>query len=273
MMKKKVGAILFFASFFCGSMFCAAQQSKVSDDGYLQPEKYEEKELDVDQSYTYRPYFYNYPHAIPPDYVFRTGRVFSPTNMKAKGAPASANQDVTATVNVSGQGGSLAKQVRELGRQLLATSGEDVRDEYAVTVSTFVNLNNLYATSAFGRYLSEQLVTELQQQGLEVVEVRKTPGIMISKGHGEYGLSRDMDELSFAQDAQAMVVGTYTVAEGEIMINARLLRNGDNMVLSSASLVLPVTNLTARLLADEGVPVGSGTTVSLQGFDEEKLGQ
>lgn len=216
----------------------------------------------------YRPYFYNYPHAIPPDYVFRTGRVFSPNGMEQAMSGLSAGAvgpDVLA-----GQGEALKDRILELGRMLLANATEDIRDEYAITVSTFVNLNNLYATSSLGRYLGEQLITGLSQSGLEVVEVRKTPGIMMSERHGEYGLSRDMDELSFVQHAQAMVVGTYTVSGNEIFINARLLRNEDNMVLAGASMTLPVNTLTARLLADEGMPVAvSAAQVTLRALDEK----
>jgi TolB-like protein len=159
-----------------------------------------------------------------------------------------------------------------LCKNLLANSREEVADEYAVMVSTFVNLNNLYATSSLGRYLGEQMIGELQMAGVEVVEVRKSPGILVSRNHGEYGLSRDMDELAFVQPVQAMVVGTYAVADGEIFVNARLLRNEDNVVLSSANMVLPLSNLTARLLADEAMPLAASTAqVGLRDFEEKEL--
>ncbi|MGV1099929.1 FlgO family outer membrane protein [Thiovibrio sp. JS02] len=217
----------------------------------------------------YRPYFYNYPHALPPDYVFRTARVFSPHNLAlplpggGKGAGgAGALPD---------QGAALKTAITQLGKALLVNAREDVVDEYVVAVSTFVNLDNLYATSSLGRYLGEQFIGELQQAGVEVVEVRKTPGMMISEHHGEYGLSRDMDELGFVQSAQAMVVGTYTVTEQEVLVNVRLLRNEDNMVLSTANAVLPLGSLTAGMLANESMPaVAIGTSrVTVRQFPEK----
>jgi len=217
----------------------------------------------------YRPYFYNYPHAIPPDYVFRTARVFSPRNMSQTGLPAF-GQAGGGTTDGAGQGAALHARISQMGKALIANASEVVADEYVVAVSTFVSLDNLYATSSLGRYLGEQLLSTLQQEGLEVIEVRKTPGLMVSPYHGEYALSRSMDEISLVQGAQAVVVGTYAVAGQEIFVNARLLRNDDNRVLSSASLVLPIDALTANLLDNESMPASTRTAkVEIREFPEK----
>jgi len=218
---------------------------------------------------TYRPYFYNYPHAIPPDYVFRTARVFSPQNMSQSFLPGF-GQPGGQAAGSAGQGAALQAKINQLGKALIANASEVVADEYVVAVSTFVSLDNLYATSSLGRFLGEQLLSTLQQAGLEVIEVRKTPGMMVSPYHGEYALSRSMDEISLVQEAQAVVVGTYAVAGQEIFVNVRLLRNADNRVLSSASMVLPIDGMTANLLANESMPASTRTSqVKIRQFQEE----
>ncbi|HEX9714710.1 MAG TPA: FlgO family outer membrane protein [Desulfurivibrionaceae bacterium] len=219
----------------------------------------------------YRPYFYNYPHAIPPDYVFRTARVFSPRNMSSSVfAGFGSGQSGGPAAGSAGQGAALQAKINELGKALIANAGEVVADEYVVAVSTFVTLDNLYATSSFGRFLGEQLLSTLQQSGLEVTEVRKTPGMMVSPHHGEYALSRSMDEIGLVQEAQAVVAGTYAVAGQEIFVNARLLRNDDNRVLSSASMVLPIDAMTANLLANESMPASGRTAqVTIRQFPEK----
>ena len=218
----------------------------------------------------YRPYFYNYPHAIPPDYVFRTARVFSPQNMSRSLLPGLGSGQTGGATSGVGQGAALQAKINQLGKALIANASEVVADEYVVAVSTFVSLDNLYATSSLGRFLGEQLLSTLQQSGLEVIEVRKTPGMMVSPYHGEYALSRSMDEIGLVQGAQAVVVGTYTVAGQEIFVNARLLRNDDNRVLSSASLVLPIDAMTANLLANESMPASTRTAkVTIRQFPEE----
>lgn len=218
---------------------------------------------------TYRPYFYNYPHAIPPDYVFRTARVFSPQNMSQSFLPGFGQAGDQPTSS-AGQGAALQAKVNQLGKALIANASEVLADEYVVAVSTFVSLDNLYATSSLGRFLGEQMLSSLQQAGLEVIEVRKTPGMMVSPYHGEYALSRSMDEISLVQEAQAVVVGTYAVAGQELFVNARLLRNADNRVLSSASMVLPIDGMTANLLANESMPASTRTAlVTIRQFPEE----
>lgn len=219
----------------------------------------------------YRPYFYNYPHAIPADYVFRTSRVFSPQNMSRSFLPGiGLGQSADSGVSGAGQGVVLQAKIDQLGKALIANASEVVADEYVVAVSTFVTLDNLYATSSLGRYLGEQLLSTLQQAGIEVIEVRKTPGMMVSQSHGEFALSRSMDEIGLVQNAQAVVVGTYTVAGQQIIVNARLLRNEDNRVLSSAGMVLPIDAMTANLLANESMPASTIRTsqVGVRQFKE-----
>jgi hypothetical protein len=67
-----------------------------------------------------------------------------------------------------------------------------------------------------------------------------------------------------------VVAGTYAVAGQEIFVNARLLRNDDNRVLSSASMVLPIDAMTANLLANESMPASGRTAqVTIRQFPEK----
>jgi len=216
----------------------------------------------------YTAYVHNYPHEVPSDYVYRTERVFAPPSgggLLAKLAARSKKQGAGGEAQVS-SGEVMRQRVGDLVGQLLASAVEEVRDNYVVTVSSFVNANELYATSSLGRFLGEQMITELQRAGVEVVEVRKTPSIMVSRNDGVYGLSTDMDELSFVHNAQAMVVGTYAAAGGEIFVNARLLRNSDGMVLASGSLSFGEDATSRAMLADEGMPARTGKPVAIRPF-------
>ncbi len=219
---------------------------------------------------TYQYDYFNYPHPLPPDYVYRTSRVFPPPpTSHIAPAGAEAKQAASAGLLEPAAGEKLAQGISILSKQLLENAKEEIDDSYGLMVTTFVNLNRLYSTSSLGRYISEQMISELQFAGINIIDVRKTPALMISEGHGEYGLSRDMDELSFVQPVQAMVVGTYTVAEGKIFINARVLRNEDGMVLSAAQLSLDADAVVARLLADEGMPVGPGKALQVRAFNDK----
>lgn len=162
----------------------------------------------------------------------------------------------------------LKLKIRELTRQLLDRSGEPVPDQYRVVVTTFVNLNHLYRTSGFGRIIGEQMISELQAAGVEVIDVRMTPSLQILEGYGEFGMSRDMAVLSYVQNAQAMVTGTYTVSNGQVMINARLLQQKNGLVLSSGSIVLETDGLICGFLGDEATPPSRGAAVAVRDFAE-----
>lgn len=119
-----------------------------------------------------------------------------------------------------------------------------------VTVSTFVDLKKLNKTSSFGRYIAEQLMTEFQQHGYLVKEVRKSSSIQVKQNHGEFGLSRNIKEIGKNMEARTMVTGTYALAGDHIMVNAKVLDNKDSTLLSSATMLLPKTRLADLLLSD-----------------------
>lgn len=119
-----------------------------------------------------------------------------------------------------------------------------------IAVSSFVELKKLTRTSSFGRYLGEQLMTEFQQQGYRVVEIRKSTSLMIQEQRGEYGLSREVTEISPLVSARTLITGTYTLAGDHILVNAKVLDNKSTALLSSATMVFPRTALVDLLLAD-----------------------
>jgi TolB-like protein len=210
-------------------------------------------------------YFYDIHHPVPADYVYRTGRLFFQPSVKNSAGGERGRQEHS-TAGRHGQ--ELVAKVGALTRQLLVNSEEEIADHFTVAVSSFVNLNDLYRTSALGRYLSEQLMGELQVAGVSIIELRQTPSILISKEHGEFNLSRDMNELAFIHHAHATLVGTYTAVEDQLFLNARLLRNRDSKVLSSAALVSPLDPVTRGLLADEATPAVSGAAVKIRDYRE-----
>ncbi len=224
----------------------------------------------VNQGVSNNAYALDYPQPLPSDYVYRTERRSPPSAKNiwdylsfftwqpaVKQKPRSRAAESRA----------LQKRVADLARQLTANAGESIADEYVITVNTFVNLNSLYKTSDLGRYICEALIGDLQKAGIEVIDVRKSAGLMIRQQYGVYALSRDMNELSYIHNAQAMIVGTYTYAHNQIMVNARLLRNQDGMVLSHASLTFELDPVTRQMLADESSPPKAPVAVRIKKFE------
>ncbi|MDR9500248.1 MAG: FlgO family outer membrane protein [Desulfurivibrionaceae bacterium] len=201
-----------------------------------------------------RQYGLDHPHGVPGDYVYRTPRVF----MAEKPGERFSWPWLTGgsrEVMPAETGIQLRLRVRELAAQLLAGSKEPVAGELRVTVATFVNLDQIYETSALGRYLAEQMLHELQRRRVDVFDIRMMPAMQISQGHGEYALSRDMNELSYVHQADAVVAGTYSVADGQIFVQVRLLENGTGLLLASSSLAFKMDGLVEAMLKDSGQPL------------------
>ncbi len=216
---------------------------------------------------------YDYARQPGPDYVYRTDSIIAPK--KEKQTWISDLQKLFKRKKDPGpppllpaeQATELKLKVGELARQLLDHAAEPV-EESRVIVSTFVNLHQLYKTSGLGRVVAEQMISELQKAGVEVVDVRMTPAVQIRRGYGEYSLSRDMTQLAYVHDAQAIVAGTYTVSDGQVVVHGRLLQQGDGLVLSSGSIAFPVNDYLLGLLQDESMPPREGTYVELRGFSD-----
>ena len=110
-----------------------------------------------------------------------------------------------------------------------------VLDRTLPIISTsFVNLDNLRETSAFGRLIGEQIASRFSQHGYKVIELRLSNGeVVIKERNGELVLSRDMKKINKCQDAQAIIVGTYCIAENRAFLSTRLVSTLDNSILSS----------------------------------------
>ncbi len=213
-------------------------------------------------------YSLDYPHPVTHDYVYRTPRVYQPDIDTSKSPSTLTHSDTTKTLIPAEAGTELSLRVRELAAELLATSREPIPGELQLAVATFVSLDQLYETSAMGRYLSEQLLHELQRAGVDVIEVRMMPSMKISQTHGEYVLSRDMGELNYVHEVDAVVAGTYTVANGQIFLNGRVLAVETGKILSSGSTVFEIDDVGASLLQRRGQPVAPPASVHIQSYQE-----
>jgi TolB-like protein len=131
-------------------------------------------------------------------------------------------------------------------------------------LTTIVDLDNLYATSRFGRTLSEALSTSLFRHGFAVVEVRKSAELLIRDNRGELMLSRDASLLASQQQAAAILTGTYALTPATVILNLKLLDAASQQVLSVAGLELQRSSSINHLLA---MGAGGAGEVKLSGYE------
>lgn len=163
-------------------------------------------------------------------------------------------KESTAAFSDDNQSEAFRAAIHEMAITLFSHIGDpdpetgDLAD--GIAVSSFVDLKKLTRTSSFGRYVAEQLMTEFQQRGYKVIEIRKSTSILIQEKRGEYGLSRDLAEIKQRVATRTLITGTYTMAIDHILVNAKVIDNKNAALLSSATMVLPRNQLTDLLLAD-----------------------
>jgi len=117
-----------------------------------------------------------------------------------------------------------------------------------VLVATLVNVDRLGESSRLGRIFSEQIAGRMVQRGLRVSEVKLRDSLLLQPGQGELLLSREAREVSQAQNAQAVVVGTYAVSATVLYISLKLVSPVGNTVLAAHNYALPVDDNVRALL-------------------------
>lgn len=123
-----------------------------------------------------------------------------------------------------------------------------------IAIATFVDLDNLYGTSSFGRMLSEQMMSELAMKGYNVIELRQSEALQVLFDQGEFGLSRELSRIRQHQDVSGIIVGTYVVSPVRVYINARLIDPATSMILSAGSVEMAKTDEMTRLLRTNNYP-------------------
>ncbi len=147
-------------------------------------------------------------------------------------------------------------KVRELADQMLATVPNDALTGLVAVPTTFVNQDNFQSTNSFGRLVSESLYYEFNQRGFPVREYRLSPGITTKEGLGDFALSRVRGIKTSGEKWAALIVGTYYLDRDSVIVNARMVRASDGMVLRTGQLVMRnnayVNRLTGAAYASSG---------------------
>lgn len=123
-----------------------------------------------------------------------------------------------------------------------------------IGVTTFVNIDDLYASSTFGRMVGEQLMSELAMKGFDVVELRHADALQFLDTGGEFALSREPRAVRSHRNLAAVVVGTYVVSPDRVYVNARLVEPSTSLVLSAGSVEMSKTRELAKMLRGGSMP-------------------
>lgn len=126
----------------------------------------------------------------------------------------------------------LALKIDRLTREI-ARNMTRSKPAQSVAVASFVDLDKLNRTNTFGRFLTEGVMDRMTRRGYNVIEERTAKELMMQPNVGEHALSREPDELKEAAAADAVVLGTYTMAGDSVIVHARLVLPESRRVVSA----------------------------------------
>ncbi|MFP4062581.1 MAG: FlgO family outer membrane protein [Halochromatium sp.] len=115
--------------------------------------------------------------------------------------------------------------------------------------TTFVDINDLRASSTFGRISAELFASALAQAGIHMREVKMRDSLFIEERLGELMLSRNVRRLRDDYAANSVLVGTYARGENRVYVSARVVRTRDAVVLATADFSLRLDNNLRSMLA------------------------
>ncbi len=117
-----------------------------------------------------------------------------------------------------------------------------------ILVANFVDLYNPSESSMFGKVVSQQIASRFNQKSHSTIETKLNSQLFMKEGSGEFFLSQNIIQMSNQLSAQAVLVGTYTVARSKIYITMRVINVSDNQVLASHDYNVPITRDVFKML-------------------------
>lgn len=125
-----------------------------------------------------------------------------------------------------------------------------IAPEQTILVASFVNINNIETSSAFGRTISEQVASRLTQMSYKIVQMKLRKSVYMKKSEGELFLSREVYAISNEHKAKYVLVGTYSAANIVVYVNASIVRLSDNRVVASYDYEVPLGANNRTLLQE-----------------------
>ncbi len=166
---------------------------------------------------------------------------------------AGAYSEMKAPLPVHEAAQELKLKVRELADQLLSNTANGSIAGIIALPASFVSQDNFRQSSAFGRYIAEQMFYEFNQRGVPVREYRIGPELVSVPGQGDFMLTRQAGNIVMNSNRAAVIVGTYYSDDDNVFVNARLINGVNGMVLRTANVVFPQTEVTDSMLANSMV--------------------
>ncbi|MEA3332636.1 MAG: FlgO family outer membrane protein [Pseudomonadota bacterium] len=127
-------------------------------------------------------------------------------------------------------------------------SDENRKADAKFLYSAFVGEDNYDVTTPLGRMMGDALASRMQNDGLQIIEVRLSRSMRIHKKFGMLAMSQDMQKLFSEHQATFMITGSYTVTPHYVYVLARVIGNTSQVIYASSGVWLPRSSMVNYLL-------------------------
>ncbi|ADW18021.1 hypothetical protein Despr_1873 [Desulfobulbus propionicus DSM 2032] len=117
-----------------------------------------------------------------------------------------------------------------------------------ILITTLVNNDNLSDTSSFGRSFQNNIAAGFVARGYTVKELKLRRDLLVELHKGEFMLTRNLAEMAGIQRAQAVVVGTYALANRVMYLSVRLVSPKDQTIKATYEDKLTLDANSLRML-------------------------
>jgi len=133
---------------------------------------------------------------------------------------------------------------------------EELRDKAArpipknslILVSTLLNVNNLYETSAFGRIISNQIASSFHNSGYRIVGMEMPIDLFMMKEGGALHLSDEIKTIIKSYNAAVIVGGVYAPGKRNTYVSLRIIDLYTKNIVSSVDDSVPMGPDARRLI-------------------------
>ena len=112
--------------------------------------------------------------------------------------------------------------------------------ESAVIMATVVNIDDIENSSTLGRLISEQMSARFIQAKMNVIEMKFRENVYIKQNTGELMLTREIGKIAKTHSANAIIIGTYAVANSAVYVNIKIINPSTNIAIAATDYVLPM---------------------------------
>lgn len=162
--------------------------------------------------------------------------------------------------------------VHTISSDLLAQTKEDMVKNKTIVFTSMVDIDNMEHSSKFGRLFSESLMTDFKIRGWRVIEYRGTDIVSRSQ-NGEFMLNRG--RLQNIDQGALILVGTYGLYNGDLVVNTRLVSSDIKELVSAASVTIHDRNIVDMAYTHnqfDAKKIDEAYTIDVKGDDCHETG-